>query len=249
MTYTLEDYLAQASYRRSPQEFPDFTVLCEQLAPSSRPHVVGVDGPTTAGKTTFTGVLADFYVTHDVPVAILGQDSVLYDRARRAMTLDAVADGTMPISVYSEATRDQAGFRRYLRAARAILYGSDPARVTIPNAYNRFSGNNDCDLGVDISPGGVLIAEGIGVHTYCPDLLDTAIRLDVHDDPALVSRIWSRERQKPAGAPRLEDAFLEWRYENVDGPHAAHHRQASAGRADIVIDTSQFGRLIVYTKT
>ena len=94
----------------------------------------------------------------------------------------------------------------------------------------------------------MLLTEGIGVHTYCADLLDTAVRLDMGDDNAAVGRIFARERQKPATAEHLPDDFLEWRYDHVDGPHAVHHRELSAGRADVVIDTSQFASLVVYTK-
>jgi len=192
--------------------------------------------------------LVDHYAASGIVAAELPLDYFLIDRETRQEVFRALEAGEIDTSLYSHAAWEQDKYRAFLLAARTILLGKTAIteRLVIPDAYNRFTGKCDEEKTIHISANSIIVTEGVGLHAYHDKFFDVCIRTDVRDDSILISRVLAREHQKPASAPRLPEGYLEWRYNLVDSPHTTYLREASAGSAEIVVDTSRFKEMIVY---
>jgi hypothetical protein len=89
------------------------------------------------------------------------------------------------------------------------------------------------------------VTEGVGIHAYHGEFFDNKIRVDANSNDILFRRVLERERQKPEGASRLPDDFLQTRYEIVDAPHTDYLRMNTPD-ADFVVDTSNFSEMLLY---
>ncbi len=248
--YTLSTYLSDKAYTRDDgAPLTSYDAVCETIAPPGIPRVIAVDGPTTSGKTSLSDSLRRYYSQRGVPVAYLPLDYFLVDRAARTDIARDIESGKITIAEYSYAAWEQEKYREALLVAcqivRQEVAGSH--ELVIPNVYNRITGSKEDDQTIAITVGGIVLTEGVGLHTYHASFFDTCIRADVQDDSVLLERSLARERQKLA-AIQLSDDFLRWRYNLVDGPHSEFLRASSVGRADIVVDTSELDSMVIFRK-
>ncbi len=250
MGYALAEYLEDGGYTALDTTFSSYEAVCEVVAPPEAPQIVAIDGPTNSGKTSLTTALTNFYSERESPVSFLPLDYFLTDRDVRNGVFQALEAGEIDTSEYSHVAWEQYKYRACLLAAGHMLKQevATTQSVVVPDAYDRLTGKKDQERSIAIPLGGILLTEGVGLHAYHNGLFDVRIRTDIQDDNSLLDRVLEREHQKPPGTPRLDDAYLEWRYNLVDAPHTSYLRDTSAGRADFVIDTTDFTNMVIYTK-
>jgi|GEM_PF-3136477 len=245
---TLEAYLMSGVYELSAGQFESYAKISEVIAYMDAPGVIAVDGPTSSGKTSLTQSLVEHYERQGLPVTILPLDYLLTDRDTRHIAYQSIVEGRMGVAEYSGAAWEHARYRQVLEAATDImLSAAEPQTLIIPSTYNRSTGRSEITQPVRVYPGGIIITEGVGLHAYHGDLMDSRVRVDVRDDDALLQRIFAREQLKDP-ASRLAETYLQWRYTLVDLPHTAYLRSASSGCADYVVDTSDQVGMLVYKK-
>lgn len=182
-------------------------------------------------------------------VSRLPLDYFLLNREARNHVFEAVASGDLAISDYSQAGWNQTAYHTFLVSAKeALALPPGEARtLLIPNAYDRVTGRTEHAQFVPVYPGGVIITEGVGLHAYHSDLFDTLVRTDVRQQSVLLGRVLSREVLKPADQ-RLDGTYLTGRYQAVDKPHTQHLRTITSGKANFVVDATNFGTMSVYRK-
>lgn len=242
----LTQYLRHGSYEKV-GIFPTNELMVAAFAPVTVPILIGVDGPSTGGKTSVTESLTAFYDAQGIAVSVLPVDFFLTNRDVRTRLNTQIRAGEMDVNDYSLEAWDHERYHTFLETAKEIAMRTSgtPECLVVPNAYNRETGLQDHTELVTIRPGSVLIAEGTGIHAIHDDILDFTVRVDVHDVGTLLDRVVKREEKKPVGK-RLDTDFLLERYKTTDVPHTNFLRRASAGRADVVVDTSNLTRLTVY---
>ncbi|HEX7963000.1 MAG TPA: hypothetical protein VF466_00255 [Candidatus Saccharimonadales bacterium] len=242
-----DGYMERGRFASFEPVFEQYLPAGEVLGSLAVPAVVAIDGPTNAGKTVFANKLADFYTARGLRVVRLPLDLFLQDRASRHAIYEAVAAGAMDIADYSQAAWEQDRYEVNIQLVRGALTAINKGPLTIARAYDRQTGRKDRTEEIDLQWPGVILTEGVGIHSYHSGLFDLMVRVDVPDDGVLWQRVLGRERQKPP-EHRLDEAYLKWRYDSVDAPHTAHLRELSAGRAHVVVDTADFNDMVVYTK-
>ncbi|HSW81547.1 MAG TPA: hypothetical protein VLG40_04065 [Candidatus Saccharimonas sp.] len=244
---TLHAYLQHGQYELLHTPHSSYDTICGYLAASEAASVIAIDGPTNGGKTSLTSALIAFYERQGTSTTFIPLDYFLMGRETRKNVNEAIVEQRLGIADYSASAWEQERYRETVLCAKGIAAHSTHSQVLlIPHAYNRHIGTKDSVQSIIIQPGSIIITEGVGIHTYHGDFFDIKIRVDVHDrNTLLLKRVLERERQKPEGAPRLPDDFLQMRYKVVDAPHTNYLR-ANAPVADFVVDTTDFDGMLLY---
>ncbi len=243
---TLEAYLRRGRYEQLDSAHSSYDTICERLITTDPSSIVAVDGPSNSGKTSLTRALVGFYERQSIPVSFIPLDYFLTDRATRNGINQAISEGLLPIADYSAAGWEQERYRETILLAKQLAEcSSEPYVLSIPDVYDRRTGTKEDTQPVIIHPGSIIVTEGVGIHAYHGDFFDSKIRVDANSNDILFRRVLERERQKPEGTPRLQDDFLQTRYEIVDAPHTDYLRMNTLD-ADFVIDTSNFSEMLLY---
>lgn len=243
---TLEAYLRRGRYERLDSPHCSYDTICERLITTEPCSIVAIDGPSNSGKTSLTRALVDFYKRQGIPVSFIPLDYFLTDRATRNGINQAISGGLLPIADYSAAGWEQERYRETVLLAKQITESSSASyTLSIPHVYDRQTGTKESTQSVIIHPGSILVTEGVGIHAYHGEFFDSKIRVDANSNDILLRRVLERERQKPEGALRLPDDFLQTRYEIVDAPHTDYLRM-NTPNADFVVDTSNFDGMLLY---
>jgi len=228
--------------------FESSSAVCEAMSLGEGPLIIGVDGPSTGGKTSITDALVSHYQAKDIPVAVMPVDFFMTDRDVRARLTEEIKLGDLGPDEYSLQAWDHEKYNVHLHAARDIIArpaGSPTETLIIPQAYSRLTGKQDQVQAIEVSPGGVVIAEGTGIHVFHDEAFDRTVRVDVRSTQTLLERLKTREHLKPV-ENRLSDEYLIRRYGITDVPNTNFLRRASAGRADYVVDTTNVAELRLY---
>jgi uridine kinase len=244
-TNTLEIYLERGNYECLDEIHSSYYTICEAIAPIEASIVIAIDGPTNGGKTSLANTLVDFYTHHNIPVSLLSLDHFLTDRKTRTAITQSMAEDHFDIADYSHAAWEQDNYRASIALAKQLTMRPTPQTLTISNSYDRLTGAKERNESIPMFPGGIIITEGVGIHTYHSDLFDVKIRVDTRESETLVRRLLQRERQKPADTLRLDEEFLLHRHNLIDAPHTAFLRDTSPN-ADFVVDASNFEAMLVH---
>lgn len=231
-------YLRVGHYKKI-GEFDTYESICAEIAPPNCPLIIGIDGPASGGKTTIAKALKHFYSEKNIPVAVLPLDLFMTEREVREKLNQKISSRVISIEEYSLKAWDHKRYRYFLEAARKIIMQKSDTKqtLTIPNTYNRKNGKHDQETTITLSPAGVLITEGTGIHALHENFFDLKIRVDVNNTQILLDRVVARENIKPS-EQRLAADYLLQRYCTTDLPHALYLRKVTAGKADFVIDSS-----------
>lgn len=245
MKVGFENYLEQGSYEATGQVFGSYQEICQEIGGIVMPPVIAIDGPTTSGKSSLSQALLTHLIQHETSAASLPLDYFLSARTERSTVFKDVIGGLIDISEYSLAAWDHTRYQAYLsRLLEMTATITEPAQLTLTNTYDRTTGEADAPRTIQVQPGAVIVTEGVGLHAYHEPFFDIQIRTDLRGEDIL-QRVLDREHQKDS-SHRLPDEYLGWRLEHIDFPHSRYLRDATAGQADIVIDTSVADAMLVY---
>lgn len=243
----LQRYLRHGYYEPL-GEFRSYREICETIAPTEGRLVIGVDGPSTGGKTSISRELVRHFGRLDIPVGLLPVDHFLTERPVRTVFNVQLREGNADIRDYSLAGWDHEAYHELLEEGNRIIHleSGEPQTLLVPNAYNRLTGMRDHAEEVTFTPGGVIITEGTGIHSLHDELFDIKIRVDVKGAGTLLKRVVERERSKKDPTKRIPERVLLERYRTTDVPHTNLLRNESRGRADFVVDTTRMSAMRVY---
>jgi uridine kinase len=242
----MDMYLKSGLYKQL-SAFGSYASVCEKIAPDHGPHIIGIDGPASGGKTSLAKALEKFYLDRNIPVSYFPLDHFLTNRDFRNSLYDPISKGHLTLHDYTFKGWDHEKYYEFLESAKKILgrKSSTSKTFVIENAYNRQTGVQDHLEKITIYPGGILIAEGTGIHVVHDKILDLKIRVDVRTIDTLFNRVLNREHLKDR-EKRLNNEFVLDRYTIIDLPHREVLAKETAGMADFVIDTTDSNNMLVY---
>ncbi|HEV7455106.1 MAG TPA: hypothetical protein VGO07_07655 [Candidatus Saccharimonadales bacterium] len=250
--YVLQDLIADSSYDLMAQ-YPSIAEVIDSLQLiTPRPDevlIIGINGPTCAGKTTFTEALVRWLVTRNIPVTQLGFDWFLYDRPIRNQLVQDISLGAKTIAQVTQTAWDVQRYGNLLRTLKTIKRGDMDGVIQLTGLYDRALGTQTADVAFTIPFGGYVVVEGVAIlDTTNADLIDSHIRLDVDDDEILIKRAIAREGVKPPGK-RLSEEYLRHRFEVMDLHHMRYLRKLSYAHNQHVVDVSNFSNIKVFSRT
>lgn len=194
--------------------------------------VIGVDGPTAAGKTIFADNLAKIVASdYGRPCWIYRLDWQLAERPARVSDLQNLFEKKSLFEFEAEWHMHLSLFGEFLRKVRS----GNSQTVELENLYSRADGGRrvgkqTCTL----QPGLVILAEGhYTLRTEFKEYLDTSILL-LGDKEELLARKIARV-QGYRGTQEAEEYF--WR---VDLPSFHHHLKRFGANADWILDNTDY---------
>lgn len=194
--------------------------------------VIGIDGPTAAGKTIFADNLAKTIASdYGRPCWIYRLDWQLAERAARVNDLKNLFEKKCLFPFEGEWHMHLSEFGDFLRRVRL----GNSETITLENLYSRADGGHrvgrqTCAL----KPGLVILAEGhYTLRTEFRDRLDASILL-LGDKGELLARKIARV-EGYRGAQEAEEYF--WR---VDLPSFQHHLKRFGSNADWILDNTDY---------
>lgn len=247
LNYTLSNLCEDYKYR-SVATFSGTGSLIDwlQLPPprANKVTIIGINGPTCAGKTIFSQHLAE-QLSSRLPAVELSLEWFLYDRDKRAQLIEDIATNAKAIPEVTASAWDVNRYVATLQKLKSMDGKAYSQRLKLDNLYDRTSGKQQMRVNLNVPYSGYLIVEGVSVLDIPdPTLIDCYIRLDVDNDHQLIQRIIAREASKPT-TKRLPDEFLRRRYEIVDLNHMRYLRKISHNFNKYIINTTDFNRLEV----
>lgn len=247
--YNLKKLQEDHGYRRI-AAFNSFESLIDSLElpppQANKVTIIGINGPTCAGKTTFSQLLAE-QLSRKLPSTELSFEWFLYDRDIRAKMIDDITKGLKTIPEVTAAAWDVDRYVSTLKKLKSMDSKTNGRKLKLNNLYDRTSGKQQAKATLSIPYGGYLIVEGVSVIDIPePNLADCYIRLDVDEDLRLMERIIAREKSKPR-AKQLSEEFLRRRFGAVDLDHMRYLRSISRSHNKYIINTTKFDRLEVFS--
>lgn len=247
-TYTLQVLVQDYAYSTtSSYEHTDDVIASLNLEPLPQNElaIIGINGPTCAGKTSFTDQLVADLESRNIPVVRIGFDWFLYDRSKRNTLVEQITQNHKTIE---EVTRTAWDIERYDGLLRLLKSFNKDKTIPLLGLYDRMHGSQTANMEITIPYGGYAIIEGVGIlDTDSIHLIDKHIRLDVDDDEVLIKRAIARENVK-SPAYRLSEEFLRHRFEVMDLQHMRYLRKISRGHNQLIVDVSDFNNIKTYSR-
>lgn len=249
--YTLEDLITDYSYSQA-AAFSNMHSLIDNLElpklRSGRVTIIGINGPTCAGKTTFSERLVEQLKHNNIPCIGISFEWFLLDRKKRVALVDDVAKGKTRIQDVTSAAWDISKYTSLLSRLKDMRGSPNTeAPLHLTRLYDRESGAQMAQATLEVPYGGYIVVEGVSVLDIDDTrLVDCYIRLDVDDDSGLIDRIIKRERIKPPDK-QLTEEFLKRRFDLMDKNHMRYLRKISYNHNRYIINTSNFNDMKVFT--
>lgn len=250
-TYRLQNLLDDYPYRHN-GIYNSLDAVLESLnlpiPDSAKITIIGISGPTGAGKTSFSKTIAA-RLSKDFLACELSMDCFLRARKARSRLIEDVSQAKNDIEDITINSWKMPEYEDVLhRINESVKNPGKNKKLILDNLYNRMTGENDLKMILEIPYGGYLIVEGSPIHdTKTAPLFDCYIRLDVDQDNKLIERILDREKFKPHHL-RLPEKFLRHRFELVDLPYSHYLRKLSRDQNHYLINTETFNEINVFAK-
>lgn len=217
------------------------------LPDPARIKIIGVSGPTCAGKTTFNKAIVAKLSEHASAVE-LSMDYFLRARHVRTQLSEDILLAKKSIQDITINSWNIPRYEALIHRIKRSVKNPNNKELVLDNLYNRITGKNDLKMCIEIPYGGYLIVEGSPMHdTKTASLFDCCMHLDVDQDYKLIERVLDREKSKPRHL-RLPEKFLRHRFESVDLPYGHYLRRLSRDQNHYLINTETFNKIQVFTK-
>jgi uridine kinase len=197
--YILQDLIEDYGYNSAHDDMRQ-VVDALRLPPTEPDQVmiVGINGPTCAGKTSFTQAVVESLASRGIPVVQVAFDWFLYGRDRRNTLVEDISSERRAIEEVTQTAWDTERYVSLLRSLKNHGLVPSQQQIKITGVYDRTLGTQTGEADVDLPLGGYAIVEGVGIlDVENTDLIDYHIRLDVNDDEILINRAITREKNKP----------------------------------------------------
>lgn len=213
------------------------------------PLIVGIDGSVTAGKSFAANSLLTYLSRREIDRVAIHGDWFMSPRRQRGLEVEKAMKGSYDISDYDAAACDFNKLRDTLHSVKeSIRSKNGRARIVVPGAYSRATGECDEYIDMALPEKPVVICEGTGVLSpIMSGLFDLCIRVDVGSYDETVRRLEERELEK-VPSQRLDHAFVKGRYDLIDYPYDQYLRSRDRRNFDVLLDTSDVTAIGVYKR-
>src|SRR5690606_33079717 len=111
-TMTLTDYLTRGKYELVANHLDSYTAIIDYLnIDLNKPQIIGIDGPTNSGKTTFALAFSHWLNIQGKKGTVIHGDSFLIDRNQRNDIFSDIRQGNITIKEYSKLAWQQDNLR------------------------------------------------------------------------------------------------------------------------------------------
>jgi ribulose-phosphate 3-epimerase len=200
-------------------------------------YVIGIDGPTAAGKTMLADAIANKLMENGISFFVFRLDWLLKDRKLREKELPAIMASGTPLAYESHLHMDWPRLMAFLKSLEKFKKQplASHAAFSLKNLYNR-DDNGQCNLSIRgrFKKGMVVIIEGH--YTHLPDLRKkTDINLLLLATP---EELLLRKKKRAGAYRNSADVKNYFRY--IDLASFSHYLQHHGGSIKNIFDNTDY---------
>lgn len=201
-------------------------------------HILGIDGPTGAGKSTMTMVLQKLLLESGRAVDVISLDWFLTPPMLRKNIITLLEENRLGIHQYSATLWKIKEITDALNAIRQASMDQESSVVVLEGLFNREKATYDVTKAVKVQQNGVILVDGVGAMSDdFRQYMDIGIWIDVLSDDLLLERKMGRELLKEPSR-RIDPEYMRQRFWRAEHLHSNFLRATSLEKCRFVVDNT-----------
>lgn len=209
----------------------------EKVSNSQR-TLIGIDGPTGAGKTTISEGIENFLRSLHTKIVVIKLDWFLSPPESRKNIALLLQEKKIKIEEYSSITWQNERILELLNRIQSITIKKTPINLRLTKLYDRVTGKHNKVKNLDLTTNVLFLIEGVGIMSNeFQRFMDVGIWIDVANNDDLLDRKLKRELNKKP-MYRINPNYMTERFYNAELLHSDYLRKQSIENCMFIIENS-----------
>ena len=217
--------------------------LLKDILEKNKGLIIGIDGPTGSGKTSFANELKQKIQKYNKNVYVMQLDWFLRARNDREDVIDDYIYGRISIEEYTYIAWEYEEYQKNLNIISKILRtkkSGQVQKVCIKNIYDRSSGLKNKEEILKLNNKSIIIIEGTDIiNEDNRELIDICIKINIDNTDILLERILAREEMKKV-TTKMSSSFILNRFYGLDVAHTIYVKNRNSSLYDYYINNSNY---------